>query len=129
MHVILGDMMRQSKIFYKRLASLLAVKWDQTYSSSARCWVRIQLSSSLLRSVIQCIHGAPLASAVAVPSNLVTYSLLLAITFRLLGHFIITTYNISLIFFYFYVLFFIFYLLNYSWLAYVIQIICSHWPI
>ena len=52
-----GGMARQSTTFYKRLASLLANKWDQPYSSTL-CWVRSRLSFSLLRSAIQCIRGA-----------------------------------------------------------------------
>lgn len=42
---------------YKRLASLLATKWDQAYSPTLS-WVRCILSFSLLRSTIQAIRGA-----------------------------------------------------------------------
>ena len=52
-----GGMARQATILYKRLASLLADKWDQPYSSTL-CWVRSRLAFSLLRSAIQCIRGA-----------------------------------------------------------------------
>ena len=44
-------------VFYKRLASLLAEKWDQPYSSTL-AWMRCKLSFALLRSSIQCIRGA-----------------------------------------------------------------------
>ena len=52
-----GGMARQATILYKRLASLLADKWDQPYSSTL-CWVRSRLAFSLLRSAIQYIRGA-----------------------------------------------------------------------
>ena len=42
---------------YKRLAILLADKWDQPYSTTLH-WLRCSLSFSLLRSAIQCIRGA-----------------------------------------------------------------------
>ena len=41
----------------KKLASLLADNWDQTYSSTI-FWVCSRLSFSLLHSAIQCIHSA-----------------------------------------------------------------------
>ena len=41
---------------YKRVASLLAAKWDQPYSSTLS-WLRCRLSFSLLRSSIQAIRG------------------------------------------------------------------------
>ena len=53
----MGGMAKQSTTFYKRLASLLADKWEQPYSSTLY-WLRIRLSFSLLRSAIQCIRGA-----------------------------------------------------------------------
>ena len=52
-----GGMAKQCSTFYKRLASRLAEKWEQPYSSTL-CWVRCRLSFSLLRSAIQCIRGA-----------------------------------------------------------------------
>ncbi len=42
---------------YKRLATLLAAKWDQPYTSTMN-WLRCRLSFSLLRSSIQAIRGA-----------------------------------------------------------------------
>ncbi len=42
---------------YKRLATLLATKWDQPYTSTMN-WLRCRLSFSLLRSSIQAIRGA-----------------------------------------------------------------------
>ena len=52
-----GGLAREADTFYKRLASMLASKWDHTYSSTL-CWLRCRLSFSLLRSSIQAIRGA-----------------------------------------------------------------------
>ena len=52
-----GVMAREATSFYKRLASLLAAKRDQTYTCTIT-WLRCLLSFSLLRSAIQCIRGA-----------------------------------------------------------------------
>ena len=52
-----GGMANQATAFYKRLASRLATKWDQPYSSTM-AWLRCRLTFSLLRSAIQCIRGA-----------------------------------------------------------------------
>ena len=43
--------------FYKRLADLLASKWNSYYSQTIG-WLRCRLSFSLLRSSILCIRGA-----------------------------------------------------------------------
>ncbi len=50
-----GGLSKQATNFYKRLASLLADKWDQPYSTTLH-WLRCSLSFSLLRSAIQCIY-------------------------------------------------------------------------
>ena len=42
---------------YKRLASLLAAKRDQSYSSVVS-WIRCSTSFSLLRSAVTCMCGA-----------------------------------------------------------------------
>ena len=52
-----GGMAKEATSSYKRLASLLAAKRDQTYSCTIT-WLRCLLSFSLLRSAIQCIRGA-----------------------------------------------------------------------
>ena len=52
-----GGMANQATVFYKRLAILLALKWDQPYSSTMS-WLRSRLTFSLLRSAIQSIRGA-----------------------------------------------------------------------
>ena len=52
-----GGFAREATIFYKRLASLLATKWEQPYSSTID-WLRCTITFSLLRSAIQCIRGA-----------------------------------------------------------------------
>ena len=51
-----GGMAKQSTTFNKRLAFLLAVKWDHSYSSTLS-WLRCRISFSLLRSAIQSIRG------------------------------------------------------------------------
>ena len=52
-----GGIAKQGETFYKRLASLLAVKWDQEYGKTLS-WLRCKLCFCLLRSAIQCIRGA-----------------------------------------------------------------------
>ena len=52
-----GGLANEASTFYKRLASLLASKWDHPYSSTL-CWLRCSLAFSLLRSAIQSIRGA-----------------------------------------------------------------------
>ncbi len=52
-----GGMGNEATTFYKRLASLLAEKWDSPYSTTLN-WLRCRLSFSLLRSSIQAIRGA-----------------------------------------------------------------------
>ena len=52
-----GGLAPAANTFYKRLASMLAEKWNQPYSSTIG-WLRCRLSFSLLRSSIMCIRGA-----------------------------------------------------------------------
>ena len=52
-----GGMGNAATICYKRLASMIATKHDQSYSSTVS-WLRCTLSFSLLRSAIQCIRGS-----------------------------------------------------------------------
>ena len=52
-----GGMAREATVFYKRLASCLATKWDKPYSSTLH-WLRCRVIFSLLRSAICCIRGA-----------------------------------------------------------------------
>ena len=52
-----GGMANEANTFYKRLASCLTIKRDQSYSP-AMSWLRCRLTFSLLRSAIQCIRGA-----------------------------------------------------------------------
>ena len=69
-----GGLAKQATNFYKRLASLLADKWMQPYSTTLY-WLRCSLSFSLLRSAIQCIRGARSSRGHAVklsPVDLVT---------------------------------------------------------
>ena len=51
-----GGMANEATIFYKRLVSCLASKWDQSYSTTLH-WLRCRITFSLLRSAIQCIRG------------------------------------------------------------------------
>ena len=54
-----GGMANESTHFNKRLASLLAIKWDQPYSSTMHVLViRCRVAFSLLHSAIQSIRGA-----------------------------------------------------------------------
>ena len=55
-----GGMANETTVFYKRLASCLATKWNQPYSSTMS-WLRCQLTFSLLTSVSYPVHkGCPL---------------------------------------------------------------------
>ena len=52
-----GGLANEASIFYRRLASLLASKWDHPYSSTL-CSLRCSLAFTLLHSAIQSIRGA-----------------------------------------------------------------------
>ena len=52
-----GGMASEATIFYKRLASCLATKWDQPYSLTMS-WLQCRIAFSLLQSAIQYIRGA-----------------------------------------------------------------------
>ena len=64
---------KEATNFYKRLASLLADKWDQPYSQNMN-WLRCRISFPLLSSAIQCIRGArsSCSHAILSPVHLVT---------------------------------------------------------
>ena len=50
---------REATCVYKRLASMLASKWEQAYRYSTTLnWVRCSLSFALLRASIRCLRGA-----------------------------------------------------------------------
>ena len=68
-----GGLAKEATNFYKRLASLLADKWDQPYSQTMN-WLRCRISFALLRSAIQCIRGARSSRGHAIlsPVDLVT---------------------------------------------------------
>ena len=68
-----GGFAKEATNFYKRLASLLADKWDQPYSQTMN-WLRCRISFTLLRSAIQCIRGARSSRGHAIfsPVDLVT---------------------------------------------------------
>ncbi len=52
-----GGLAKGATVFYKKHATMLAEKWDQSYSSTIG-WLRCTISFSLLRSAVQCIRGA-----------------------------------------------------------------------
>ena len=52
-----GGMANEATFFYKRIASLLALKWDQPYST-VMTWLRCRITFALLHSAIQCLRGA-----------------------------------------------------------------------
>ena len=52
-----GGFGNEAKVFYKRLASMLADKWGQTYSSTL-FWLRCRVAFSLLRSAVRSLRGA-----------------------------------------------------------------------
>ena len=71
-----GGLGRAATVTYRRLASLLSTKWDQSYSTTMG-WLRCHLSFSLLRSSIFCIRGARSSSghaarSLSLPVDLVT---------------------------------------------------------
>ena len=62
-----GGLAREATTFYKRQASILASKWNQTYSSTLG-WLRCRLAFSLIRSSIQAIRGASRGHAIKMPT-------------------------------------------------------------
>ena len=52
-----GGLAKEANVFYKRLASMLAYKWDHSCNSTL-CWLHCRLAFSLLQCSIQCIRGA-----------------------------------------------------------------------
>ena len=64
-----GGMGNAATICYKRLASMIATKHDQAYSSTMS-WLRCSLSFSLLRSAIQSIRGSRSAGGRAAKQQL-----------------------------------------------------------
>ena len=63
-----GGLANEATVFYKRLASCLAMKWDQSYASTM-FWLRCRLTFSLLRSAVQCIRGARSSNGHAAKSS------------------------------------------------------------
>ena len=70
-----GGLANEASTFYKRLATLLAIKRNDNYSTTLS-WIRNRLSFSLLRSAIRCIRGtrsscghAPSLVSQATPSD------------------------------------------------------------
>ena len=52
-----GGMASSTRVFYQRLASMLAIKWGNPYGPTMS-WLNCRLVFSLLRSAIRCIRGA-----------------------------------------------------------------------
>lgn len=69
---VTGGMADECSLFYKRLASLVADKREQSYSHTLD-WLRCCLSYTLLRSSIQCLRGARSTThrAIHQPSDLI----------------------------------------------------------
>ena len=63
-----GGMACEATHFYKRLASCLAEKWDEPYSTTM-AWLRCRISFSVLRSAIQSLRGAQSCIGHAVRSH------------------------------------------------------------
>ena len=59
---VTGGMSRECTRFFKRLASTIAEKREQSYAETLQCCI----SFTLLRSCIQCIHGARSSSKKAI---------------------------------------------------------------
>ena len=64
-----GGLGNAATICYKKLASMIATKHDQPYSSTMS-WLRCTLSFALLRSSIQCIRGSRSAAGHAMKQQL-----------------------------------------------------------
>ena len=65
----IGGLAIEAISFYKRLSSLLTLKWDNQYSTMM-AWLRCRLTYSLLGSAIQCIRGARSSHGRAIKSPL-----------------------------------------------------------
>jgi len=46
-----------ANVVYKRIVSMIAQKYDKTYSETLK-WIRFKLSYPLLHSAIMCLRGA-----------------------------------------------------------------------
>ena len=64
-----GGMANEATVFYKRLASCLATKWDQSYSPTMS-WLHCRLTFCLLHSAIQCIRSAHSSCGHAIKSEI-----------------------------------------------------------
>ena len=65
-----GGLAREATAFYKRLASLLSEKREESYSVTMG-WLRCALSFSLLRSSILCVRGTRRAKSFCPPDSIV----------------------------------------------------------
>ena len=52
-----GGMGPTARVFYKKLASMIAVKHNKAYSKTLN-WLRCRISFSLLRSAVMCLRGS-----------------------------------------------------------------------
>ena len=80
---VTGGMAKEATVFYKRLASLLADKWNQPYSITIN-WLRCRLSYSLLRSSIRSLRGA--RSSIGRPMGPINHAMDLVKAETLLRH-------------------------------------------
>ena len=77
-----GAMGKAATVLYKRLATLLAQKWHQPYSTTMG-WLRTALSFALLRSAVLCLRGSRTKRSPPVSSN---HALDLMVSEGCLGH-------------------------------------------
>jgi len=52
-----GGMGPTARVFYKKLASMIAIKHNKAYSKTLN-WMRCRISFSLLRSAVMCLRGS-----------------------------------------------------------------------
>ena len=52
-----GGMGPTARVFYKKLASMIAVEHNKAYSKTLN-WMRCRISFSLLRSAVMCLRGS-----------------------------------------------------------------------
>ena len=52
-----GQMGREARVFMKRVAEKLAIKWQRSYSE-VMGWVQARMSFAILRATNRCIRGS-----------------------------------------------------------------------
>ena len=64
-----GGLGRAATVTYKRLASLLSLKWNEPYSS-VMGWLRCTISFSLTRSAISCLRNSRSTASNRIPGSI-----------------------------------------------------------